>query len=191
MIGVILAGGRSSRMRVDKATVAIAGKTMIDWVADALGDVCSEVVVAGREDPVAGLRAIPDVGDRYRGPLAGIAACAGLGRITVVAVDQPWVRIDTLRHLIDLDGDLPVVPVDHGARQATCAVYPAGLEEIMFEELEAGGSIQTLLDRVAFRAVAESEWRHWGEDGRSWFSADTPEEMDAALARFGPPQPPT
>ena len=190
MTGVILAGGRSTRMGADKATVDLSGRAMIDWVAEALAQVCAEVVVAGREGPIRGLEAVPDVGDRHRGPLAGIAACAGRGAITVVAVDQPWVRPQTLQALMDLDGELPVVPVDRGARQATCAVYPAGLEAIMFEELDAGGSVQTLLDRVAFRAVADGEWRHWGEDGRSWFSADSPDELAAALARYGPPQPP-
>lgn len=190
MIGVILAGGRSSRMGIDKAGHEVAGKAIAQWVAGALGTVCDRVVIAGRTEGFGGIEPIPDTGGPYRGPLAGIASCAHLGRIAVVAVDQPWVRPETMRALDGLDGDLPVVPIDNGNRQATCAIYPSGLGEIAREELEAGGSVQTLLDRVAFRAVTEGEWRTWGEDGRSWFSVDTPRDAEEGLRRFGPPQPP-
>jgi hypothetical protein len=55
------------------------------------------------------------------------------------------------------------------------------------EELAGGGSIQSALDRAAFDPVVEDVWRSWGEDGRSWFSADTPEAIDEGLRRFGPP----
>ena len=40
-------------------------------------------------------------------------------------------------------------------------------------------SLQTLLDGLDFRAVTEVEWRGWGEDGRSWRSIDTPDELAA------------
>ncbi len=190
MIGVILAGGRSSRMGADKATIALAGRPMIEWVAQALEAVCDKVVVAGRSTSVAGLTAIPDRGEGHRGPLAGIAASAELGSLLVVGVDQPWVRFETIGRLIAVGGDIPVVPVDQGNRQATCAIYPAGVGEAAQDELDSGGSVQTLLDRVAFRPVAESEWRSWGEDGRSWFSANSPDDILSGLERYGPPQPP-
>ena len=36
-------------------------------------------------------------------------------------------------------------------------------------------------------AIAADVWQTWGEDGRSWFSADTPEDIETGLGRFGPP----
>jgi molybdopterin-guanine dinucleotide biosynthesis protein A len=97
------------------------------------------------------------------------------------------VRAETLRRLSGLLADRPVVPVDEGERQTTCAAYPPGLGDLAREELEAGGSLQSLLDRTAFDPVVEEEWRRWGEDGRSWFSADTPVRLAEGLARFGAP----
>ena len=105
----------------------------------------------------------------------------------VVAVDQPWVRTETLRHLAASTGELPVVPVDDGIRQTGCASYPASALLAAEEELDGGGSIQSLLDRTAFRPVVEGEWRSWGEDGRSWFSVDAVSDIDRGLERFGSP----
>lgn len=188
MIGVILAGGRSSRMGVDKATFAVGGRPMLDWVREALDRACERVVIAGRDEAPDGVEAIPDEGDGPQGPLAGLVAILSRFRgepLTVVAVDQPWVRTETLVHLGDLTGDLAVVPVEGGVRQTTCAVYPPGVAEAARGELEAGGSLQSLLDVVAFTPVVD--WQTWGEDGRSWFSVDTAQAAEEGLARFGLP----
>jgi molybdopterin-guanine dinucleotide biosynthesis protein A len=107
-------------------------------------------------------------------------------RVLVVAVDNGFVNADTLRHLAAVESDLPVVPVDvDGVRQVTCAVYPKGIADIASEEATAGGSIQTLLDRVSFLPVTPEVWSGWGEDGRSWFSVDTPGDLETGLRRFG------
>lgn len=188
MIGVILAGGRSSRMGVDKATYAVAGRPMIDWVVDALSRACHRVVVAGRYEAPAGLEAIPDEGDGPQGPLAGLVSCLRHfpnESLIVVAVDQPWLRTDTVKRLGELAGDLPVVPVEGGVRQTTCALYPPGVADAGETELKTGGSLQSLLDVVAFAPVVD--WHEWGEDGRSWFSVDTPQAAEEGLARFGLP----
>jgi molybdopterin-guanine dinucleotide biosynthesis protein A len=107
-------------------------------------------------------------------------------RALVVAVDNAFVRPETLRRLVSIDSDLPVVPVDdEGMRQVTCAVFPKQIAVQAVEEAEAGGSVQTLLDRVSFLPVTPDQWGKWGEDGRSWFSVDTPQTLEQGLERFG------
>jgi hypothetical protein len=64
-------------------------------------------------------------------------------------------------------------------------VYPRELAGLAREEAETGGSIQTLLDRVSFFPVTPDRWEEWGEDGRSWFSADTPDALEEGQRRFG------
>lgn len=190
-IGVLLAGGASSRMGTDKALVELSGQPMSAWVLRALSTVCGDVLVAGRPDGLGGVRGVADTMTGRRGPLGGLVAALETesAPVLVVATDQPWVRAETLRHLVDLAGDLPVVPVAHdGSRQTTCAVYPPGILSVALDELLAGGSIQSVLDRTAFVPVEEELWRSWGEDGRSWFGVDTAEALVDGLARFGPPQ---
>lgn len=185
----MLAGGRSSRMGADKARVVVGSKTMFEHVVSALGELTDTIVVAGRTAPLNGVPSLPDTGPDYQGPLAGLASAATTfpsSLLVLVAVDQPWVRAETLSQLLELGGGLPVVPVDDGIRQGTCAVYPSEALDHVQYELEGGGSIQSLIDRVSFRPVISEEWTAWGEDGRSWFSADSTVDIEAGLARFGP-----
>lgn len=180
MLGTILTGGRSTRMGRDKADVPVSGTSMLDRVAAAVGSVCPRVVLLGPDRE--GWECWPD-SVHAQGPLAGIATAltrTEADRILLVAVDHPFVDASLLRHLVDIETDLPVVPVDAaGVRQVTCAVYPVAIGDVAVDEARAGGSIQTLLDRVSFLPVAPDEWRSWGEDGRSWFSVDD----EALIAR--------
>ncbi len=185
VLGVVLAGGRARRMGRDKAQVEVDGIPMAQRVATALYQVTPDVVCVGRDRGLAGLRCIPDRLPGPRGPLAGLVtalASAG-GPVVLVAVDQPLVRPATLRELVALASPgRAAVPVAGGARQVTCAVYPAGWAAEAAAEDDAGGSIQSLLDRLGAREVPEDVWASWGEDGRSWFSVDAPEDVAAAEA---------
>jgi molybdopterin-guanine dinucleotide biosynthesis protein A len=164
----------------DKALVEVAGKPMIHWVTAALEQVTGVVLLAGYEE-WEGWPGLPDPPGRH-GPLAGLAAALELGQpLLVVAVDQPWVRPATLKMLAGYEGT--AVPVAGGIRQVTCARYELSVETA------AGGirSVQELVDRVPHHLVEEAEWSAWGEDGRSWYSVDSPDEIEAGLSRFGAP----
>lgn len=134
---------------------------------------------------------MPDDHPAGRGPLAGLATALRLseGRpVLLVAVDQPWVRAETLSELLKQAGPLhAVVPIAGGARQVTCAVYPASWAERAAEEDAVSGSIQSLLDDLLHSPIEEHEWRAWREDGRSWFSVDTDHAVEEGLTRFGTP----
>ena len=186
MIGVILAGGASTRMGRDKALVELAGRPMYEWVGRALGSVTGRVVVAGRSEPLGPYEALPDVGAAYRGPLNGLFAAANAfpaDPLLIVGCDQPWVQADTLRSIRRAFTELAVVPTAGGARQVLCAAYPSGLADLAAEELATGGSIQSLLDVISFEPITDIE----GEDGRSWFSTDAPEAIDAGVKAYGVP----
>ncbi len=189
VLGAILAGGAGRRMGADKALVEVDGEPMIRRVARVVAPIAGEVVVAGRAGTLEGLRGVPDPPSAGGGPLAGLVAALGeaAGRfVLLVAVDQPFLRRETCRQLLARAAlEEAVVPLDGGSRQVTCAVYPPGWTADAAREGDAGGSIQSLLDRLPFYAVTEDEWRAWGEDGRSWFSVDTPDDLAAGLRRFG------
>jgi molybdopterin-guanine dinucleotide biosynthesis protein A/uncharacterized protein YqeY len=184
-VGAILTGGRSTRMGRDKASVIVEGTTMLGRVASALSRVTDRVVLLGsdREE----WECWPD-SVHAQGPLAGIATAlrrSDRPRVLAVAVDHAFVRHETLQQLALTESGLPVVPVDEsGVRQVTCALYPVSIVDEALEEAAAGGSIQTLLDRVSFRPVTPDEWKSWGEDGRSWYSIDSEEALSRAVSLF-------
>jgi len=185
-LGAILTGGLSSRMGRDKADVEVQGETMLSRVSKALTPHVSRTVLLGPDRE--GWETWPDA-VHASGPLAGIATALARttsDRVVLIAVDQPFVRTATIGRMIDIESDLPVVPVDEtGSRQVTCAIYPTPIVAAAADEAQTGGSSQTLLDTVSFRPVTPDEWRSWGEDGRSWFSVDSEDALETGLARFG------
>jgi molybdopterin-guanine dinucleotide biosynthesis protein A len=181
VIGVVLAGGAGKRMGQDKAEVVVADRPMISWVIGALELVVDRVIISGRAGAWNGHAGLADR-EGMAGPLAGLAAGLRLGEpVLLVAVDQPWVRTATLAKLASI-GET-VVPVHDEIRQVTCAVY----YPVLVESVEQAGSLQGLMDLVPPLEVTEPVWRSWGEDGRSWFSVDRPEDVAAGLELYGPP----
>ena len=172
-------------MGQDKANVMVRGSTMLEMVTAALSPVTDRLVLLGPDRE--GWECWPD-SVHVQGPLAGVATAldrTDTDHVLLVAVDHPFVTEATLQHLADLVDGLPIVPVDdHGVRQVTCAVYPTTIADAAMEEAVNGGSVQSLLDRVSFTAVSADTWRAWGEDGRSWWSADDPETLAEGLAHF-------
>lgn len=178
-------------MGEDKALVPIAGAPMINWVAAALAGACDGFVVAGREPGWLGFDAVRDRSEAHQGPLAALCSIALAypdRQLLLVAVDQPWLLPATVGRLASkADLGVAVIPVENGQRQTLCAIYPEGLGDLANDELGAGGSIQSLLDRISFEPVIASEWSSWGEDGRSWFSCDTADAIEIGITAFGTP----
>ena len=78
ILGVVLAGGGSTRFGSDKALAELGGHTLLARAFDTLTGFCELVVIAGRERGPG--HCIPDWPQPNRGPLAGIAAGLHLAR---------------------------------------------------------------------------------------------------------------
>ena len=78
ILGVVLAGGQSTRFGSDKALAELGGHTLLARAFDTLTGMCELVVIAGRERGPG--HCIPDWPHPNMGPLAGIAAALHLAR---------------------------------------------------------------------------------------------------------------
>jgi len=72
VLGVVLAGGMSTRFGSDKALAELDGRSLLARAVDALSAWCDKVVIAGRDSGPADC--IPDWPRAGMGPLGGIAA---------------------------------------------------------------------------------------------------------------------
>lgn len=173
-------------MGFDKATLEFEGKTLLAHVVATCTEV-GDVVVIGRSE-AAGAAATTDLRPGPLGPLAGLETAFAIadGRdVVLVAVDQPFVRGRTLRELLLLEGDA-VVPVDLHTMQVMCAVYRDACRPHVSRLLDEGRRAPAaVVDAVAARLVGREEWELWGEDGRSWFSVDTKDDLETGRRRFG------
>ena len=72
ILGVVLAGGESSRFGSDKALAELGGRTLLARAVEELSGWCEYVVIAGRE--IGPAPCIPDWPRAGMGPMGGIAA---------------------------------------------------------------------------------------------------------------------
>jgi molybdopterin-guanine dinucleotide biosynthesis protein A len=119
--GVVLAGGRSSRMGQDKALIEVDGLTLLDRAVELLRPHAREILVMGDPAKYAPMHAtvIPDDVPGL-GPLGGITtalARARYVRLLVVACDMPDLNDRLLGHLkLELDKGFDAAVPKHGDR---------------------------------------------------------------------------
>ncbi len=104
--GLVLAGGRSTRMGADKDVMNWHGKEQRYYVADLLRPFCNEVFISCRQEQVASIdpsyKALPDT-FLNMGPTGGILSALRSQRDKawlVVACDLPLLNEDTIRYLL-------------------------------------------------------------------------------------------
>lgn len=137
VLGVVLAGGRSSRFGSDKALALYRGRTLLDLAIAALDPLVAEVALCGRAHRLRSIadRPVPDLGPLggLNGALA-VAAGEGFDAVLSVPCDVPELDTAALRPLLAGAGaavfaDLPV-----------CGLWPVALASALDARLATGGS---------------------------------------------------
>ena len=170
--GIVLAGGRSTRMGRPKATLGWHGSTLVRRAAGIVGRVVDGPLVVVRA-PGQDLPPLPrgvEVAEdarEARGPLQGIAA--GLAAIGgradaafVCGVDTPLLHPALVANVIDAlarDERLDVaIPVAHGFPHPLCAAYRTRIAGRVDELLAADRlGTRALLERCRVRRLDEAE----------------------------------
>lgn len=149
--GILLTGGSSRRLGMDKATLMLDGETLAARAARLLSAVCVRVVEVG-----PGVSALPAVRESPpgSGPLRALVAgaqalatAAPIESVVLLACDLPNVA-SVLDALVAIAGDRVVVPVDeYGRRQYVCARYgPDALARAAALAATGERSLRALLD---------------------------------------------
>jgi molybdopterin-guanine dinucleotide biosynthesis protein A len=193
--GIVLAGGRSSRMGRPKAALDWEGTTLVDRVAGVLAATLDGPVVVvrapGQELPELGADIeVADDARAGRGPLEGIAA--GLravgGRAAtayVSATDVPLLRpafVRTVVAALDAGADAAVPAVGDRIHPLAGAYRTSILPAV--ERMLREGRLRALdlLDEIEVRWLSEPELRASDPDLASLRNLNTPGEYEAALA---------
>ena len=172
--GVLLTGGASRRMGIDKASILVDGEPMALRIAKALSGRCDKVTVLGRE-PIAGFDFLPDASE-YAGPLAALsrfetaADLFFLASCDLVSFD-PRLIGELIERLGEHDA---VIPVLDGRSQPLCALYRASTLARLRETVSAGESrVMAWIASIDALEVPADELTH----GRACRSVNTPDEL--------------
>lgn len=186
LTGIILCGGRSTRMGADKGSLDFGGETMLARISRILSGVTGQVIIVGRRDQ-AGITTYDTV--ENEGPLGGIATALAASQTDlnlVVACDMPLIRPDVLERLVSMIGDADVcVAVNDEHASALCGVYRsriAATAQALFDSGER--RVMRLLDQVQTKRVEAALFRDLDPDLLTFKSLDTPDAYRDALKRL-------
>lgn len=173
LLGVVLAGGRSSRMGRDKALLEIDGVSLLARAIALLHEAGAErVVVSGDRPQFSG---VPDVAEG-RGPVGGIVSVLAAhpgSALVAIPVDQPKLDAHSLRQLIEALEHAPAAcfeahplpwaaRVDEGLRAAIDAAFverPQGPSMHRLHELCGGVAIPVSSAVVLGNVNTPADWR--------------------------------
>jgi len=150
-IGVVLAGGRSSRMGRDKATLRLPGGTLLDHMLGLLRAVGLEDCVVSGSYP--GYRCLPDLLPQL-GPVAALHALATAlpdQRLLIVAIDTPLLPSDALQALLITEPDVRCLHFEGEPlplRIDTDAVSQAAISDCLSAANPSTRSLRSLLDQL-------------------------------------------
>jgi molybdenum cofactor guanylyltransferase len=194
--GIILCGGRSSRMGMPKLALPFGPELMLQRIVRLLGEVCRPiVVVAGPEQELPALpEGVVIARDRRegRGPLeglwAGLAALPeGVEAAYATSCDVPLLVLGFVGRMFELLGDdSAAVPVSGGFQHPLAAVYRRSLLDLIDQLLAAERMRPAyLFDIVATRRVAERELIDVDPRLTTLKNLNHPADYLAALAEAG------
>ncbi len=183
--GLVIAGGRSSRMGTDKALLIVEGQTLVQRVVSALRTLCDEVIVVTNSPDTAAATDAPTVRDLIpqQGPLSGIHA--GLSTMRnehgfFVACDMPWLNLEFIKYLVGLvDGFDVIVPRLDGRCETLHAVYGkpclAPIEAALREQRRR---VTAFYEAVRVRYVERDECERFDRALQMFANVNTPEEFE-------------
>lgn len=190
--GVILAGGKSSRMKFNKAFAPIGKTIVIDMIIEKFFALFDEVIIITNEPELFSNYPVKVHTDifPYHGPVSGIHAglsYASNDRIFVQGCDMPFVNPRVVEYMVGKLGHHDaVVPVIKSYLQPTSAVYRNSCLDLLTSCLE-----KKLLKLTRFFEdwdtlyLDEKELQAFGNLDKMFFNINTIEALERAGILWG------
>lgn len=186
---IVLAGGKSSRMGTDKASIRLdSGLTLLQSTVDKLATVADEIIVVtdGRSYPGITTRVkwikdvLPGAGSLV-GLYSGLRE-AGSKYAFAVACDMPFLNTGLIKYMLSLPHDYDIlVPRTGHLYEPLHAVYSRSCLQPMEKMIGAGQmKIQDLFDRVAVRHIGEETIRLFDPLRKALLNVNSPDQLNHA-----------
>jgi len=184
VLGVILAGGRGTRLGRAKPVAPLGGRALLEHPLAALQAAELETVVVAKADTPLPPVAAPvwSEPDEPVHPLLGIVTAlerADGRAILACACDLPFVTPELVGWLAEMDEPL-VLPESGGRLHPLFGRYAGSLAAPLREALARRAPLQETVAALDARIVGEDELRPFGDPGRLLFNVNTPADLARA-----------
>lgn len=190
--GILLCGGRSQRMGLDKALLPLAGKPLLTWQIHRLLPCVSQLVVAaGWRQVLPMLPAsvlVHHDSEPFPGPLAAIAGAWSLSLaihpplpLLVLGVDMVGFEPGLLTVMLALLDEFEAVVCRSGGQpQPLAALYhPSALSKLSTCLLNGERAMHQWLNRLRVRWVEEAAWQTAGIPPTCFLNLNSRAEYEA------------
>jgi molybdopterin-guanine dinucleotide biosynthesis protein A len=188
---IILAGGQSRRLGLDKSLSEIEAQPLIVRSVQTLVDLSDDLIVVTNEPEryeslALEVRFVPDE-RRGMGSLMGIYSGLKVARhayALAVACDMPFLNLPLLRYMVSLaEGNDVVIPRVDGLVEPLHCIYGKECLPFMARLLDQGRrKIIDFYAQVRVRYVEGQEQAMFDPQGLSFVNVNTPEDWQAVQA---------
>jgi molybdopterin-guanine dinucleotide biosynthesis protein A len=200
--GIILSGGKSSRMGRNKALLKVGDKTIIERVRDLLQGIFQDVILITNDPDKYKFLNLPMFEDVYKhkGPLAGIHS--GLVNTSteinfIISCDIPFMTQEMIKYLVEFKTNkvITVAKADGFIQQLAGKYSTACLndvEEILKEQLEVERrddvqrksrcNVLKLIDQVGAEIIDAESLSFYNED--LYFNMNKTEDYELVLHKL-------
>ncbi len=184
-LGVVLAGGRGSRLGGAKPTAELAGRPLISYPLAALAEGGLEAVIVAKPDtdlPPLDVRLLTEPAEPVH-PLAGIVvALREADRpLVILGCDFPFVPPALVRALADAPETL-VVPAPGGELQPLVARWTPALLPDLEGALDREEPLRRTVAALSPRLLEDAELAPFGDPARVFLNVNTPADLRRAEA---------
>jgi len=169
--GVVLAGGRSTRMGRDKAGLQLDGRMLVERCEAVLAQCFAQTRVV-KDDEVPGL-----------GPIGGLLTALGhIGTpaLFLVGCDMPFLNPALIRAMATGFEPYDAVAIRVAGRfEPLHALYRQRIAPVVEEQIAGSDySLQKLLSRLTIKTLSDAELSRYPDWQRALLNVNTPEEWE-------------
>jgi molybdopterin-guanine dinucleotide biosynthesis protein A len=180
--GIILAGGKNVRLRIDKLSLRVDGESVFDKMLTLFGQLFERTVISVAAQKRVSLPGYETVADQFPGSLGGVYSGLSAARTDiafVAACDMPFISADLVRYQAQFAWDYDVViPRGRAGLEPLHAFYSkACLEPIHARLRENRLTIRGFFDEVRVKEIGLEEIVQFDPEELSFFNINTQADL--------------
>jgi molybdopterin-guanine dinucleotide biosynthesis protein A len=180
--GIVLAGGKNVRLRIDKMSLRVHGESVFDKMLALFGQLFERTVISVAASTRASLPGYETVTDRFPGSLGGMYSGLSAARTDVAfvaACDMPFISADLVRYQAQFAWDYDVViPRGRAGLEPLHAFYSKRCLEPIHARLREGKlTIRGFFDEVRVKEIGLEEIAQFDPEELSFFNINTQTDL--------------